>query len=350
MSFERPSITIIDRRIRADMEANMDAVPVVRRGSVLAGIARGQAGASHELHGHLNWNYRQLFPDTAESPALERQAGFYGIVRGAAAASSGVATITGDNGAILRAGAIMADEDGREYAVVADTVITGASGEAPVIASDMGAAGNLEPGARLVLLVASSGIDREAEVAAPGFAGGADTETDARLLQRLLLRLRKPPHGGAAHDYEAWALEVPGVTRVWPVSESIGAMTVRFVVDGAPHGPAPTAGEVAAVREYIEARRPVTVADITVSGPVLLPIDHRLRIVPDTAATRVAALDALRVLYLLEGEPGRVIPLTHVAEALSLAAGEYDHDLQLPAGDIVPLPGEMPVLGEVTFL
>lgn len=68
MSFERPSITIIDRRIRADMEANMDAVPVVRRGSVLAGIARGQAGASHELHGHLNWNYRQLFPDTAEKP------------------------------------------------------------------------------------------------------------------------------------------------------------------------------------------------------------------------------------------------------------------------------------------
>jgi len=185
-------------------------------------------------------------------------------------------------------------------------------------------------------------------VAAPGLAGGADAESDARLLDRLLLRLRRPPHGGAAHDYVQWALEVPGVTRVWPVSESVGAVTVRFAVDGAPHGPAPNSGEIAAVQAYIDARRPVT-AEVTALAPVLLPVDVTLSVTPDTTAVRAAVVAGLEALFAREGAPGATILLSHVREAVSLSIGETDHVVAAPAADVEPGPGEMPVLGTVTF-
>ena len=41
--------------------------------------------------------------------------------------------------------------------------------------------------------------------------------------------------------------------------------------------------------------------------------------------------------------------LSHIREAISLAAGEVDHVLAAPAADIAAGPGEMPVLGVVTF-
>lgn len=349
MTYERPTLTEIDARVRADIEATMTDVPIVRRGSVLAALARGLAGASHALHGHVGWVFRQIFPDTADPAQLERQAGFYGLGRAEPAPATGAAAITGTAGAILPAGALLGSEDGLEFRVTAAATIGGGgAAEAPVEAAADGAAGNLSAGARLVLLAPVAGIEGEAEVAAPGLAGGADAESDARLLDRLLLRLRRPPHGGAAHDYVQWALEVPGVTRVWPVSESVGAVTVRFAVDGAPHGPAPNSGEIAAVQAYIDARRPVT-AEVTALAPVLLPVDVTLSVTPDTTAVRAAVVAGLEALFAREGAPGATILLSHVREAVSLSIGETDHVVAAPAADVEPGPGEMPVLGTVTF-
>ena len=59
----------------------------------------------------------------------------------------------------------------------------------------------------------------------PGIAGGADEQSDLLLLQRVLARLRQPPHGGADFDYIRWALEVPGVTRAWVYPLELGAGT-----------------------------------------------------------------------------------------------------------------------------
>ena len=81
MSFDRPSLDALDTRIRSDFEANIDAVSLVRDRSPEAGIARALAGASHELHGHLDWQFRQLFADTATGAQLERLASFYGLQR-----------------------------------------------------------------------------------------------------------------------------------------------------------------------------------------------------------------------------------------------------------------------------
>lgn len=349
MSFERPSLTEIDRRSRADVEANMDAVPIVRRKSVLAGLVRGVAGLAHMGFGHIDWVYRQLFPDTADSAQLERHAGFRGIVRGEPDVARGSAVLTGVDDSVIPSGTDLGHDSGLDFITTAAGVIVGGTATVPIRAVAIGAAGNLPSGDRLVLLSSVPGIDSDAAVAEPGLAGGADAESDERLLQRLLLRIRQPPHGGAAHDFIDWALSVAGVTRVWVTREQTGVVTVRFVVDNAPHGPVPNDGEVDAVRAFIDERRPVA-AEVIVAGPGLLVVNHQLSIEPDTPDVRTAVRAGLAELYQRDGAPGAVIPLTHIAAAISAAPGEFDHDLVAPAADIEPGVGVMPVLGNVVFV
>lgn len=350
MSFPRPTLTDIDRRIRSDIEAEMPEVPIVRRGSVLAALARGLAGAAHSVFGFGGWIYAQVFPDTADSANLERHAGFHGIFRHDAARATGEVSLTGTNGTIVPAGTALSGADGIELVTTEDAVIAVGVAVAPVEASEVGAAANLEEGAAVTLQSPIAGVDSAGTVAAPGLAGGADRESDARLLQRLLLKLREPAHGGAAADYVQWALAVGGVTRVWVAGgeAGLGTVVVRFAVDDAPHGPAPNAGEVAAVQAALDAVRPVT-ADVRVFAPVLVAENITLSVTPDTAEVRAAVEAELAALFLTESAPGQRIYRTHVAEAISRAAGEEDHTLTVPAGDIEPAAGEMPVLGTVTF-
>jgi uncharacterized phage protein gp47/JayE len=183
-----------------------------------------------------------------------------------------------------------------------------------------------------------------------GLVGGSDVESDESLLERLLFRIRKPPQGGAAHDYEAWAREVPGVTRVWvyPLWMGVGTVGVFFVRDG-DDDVIPSPAEVATVQAHIEARRPVT-AEVYVLAPTPRPVNVRLRVTPDTPEVRTAVEAELRDLVRREGQPGSVLLRSHITEAISLASGEFDHMLEAPAGDVVTQPGEMPVLGTVTWL
>ena len=352
MSFDRPGLSEIDGRVRSDIEAAMPEVPVVRRGSVLAAIARGLAGASHAVHGHAVWIYRQIFPDTADEAQLERMAGFYGIARAEPAPAIGEADATGQDGLVVPAGTELASGDGLIFATTEAVVLAGGVATLPIEARATGAAGNLPAGDALAFVAPIGGVDDKATVAAPGLSGGADAESQARLLERLLLRLRQPPHGGAAHDYEQWALETPGVTRVWvsPNEMGVGTVTVRFAVDDAPHGPAPNAGEVAAVKAYIDQPnvRPVP-AEVFVLAPTLAPVDVTLSVTPDTPEVRAAVAQNLADLFRREGAPGAGVFLSHIREAISLAAGEVDHVLAAPAADIAAGPGEVPVLGGVTF-
>lgn len=349
MSFARPTLTELAERVRSDVEANMTEVPVVRRGSVLWALARGLAGASHGVHGHADWIFDQIFPDTAESAQLERMAGFYDIARADPAPATGDVGLTGTDGTVIPAGTEFAHVDGLTFVTTEAAVIAGGVAVAPVQATEAGAAGNLDEAEDLNFLSPVAGADEVASVAAPGFANGADAETDARLLERLLLRLRLPPHGGAAHDYVQWALETPGVTRVWAAQEAgLGTVTVRFTVDDAPHGPAPNAGEIAAVQSYIDARRPVT-AQVFVVAPILAPIDVTLSVTPDTPEVRASIEASLEELIRREAEPGGAILISHIREAISIAAGESDHVLAAPVADVVNGAGEMAVLGVVTF-
>lgn len=339
--FNRPSLRELISRTLADTLSRLTAEEQLLRSDATV-YARVQAGASHELHGYLDWLSRQVIYDTADAEFLERWAGMFGIERKPAEFAVGTVTATGAGS--IPAGAVYRRTDGVEFTVDSTTAVPGA---VPVTAVLAGAAGNTDSGS-LSLLAPIAGVTTAAVVVE--IANGSDIEGDDALRSRFLARLRQAPNGGSAGDYVQWALEVPGVTRAWVYPQELGAgtVTVRFVRDN-DASIIPDAGEVAAVLAYLEEVRPVT-AQVYVFAPVAVPLAFTIDITPDTPEVRLAITASLQDLLSREAEPGGTILLSRIREAISTASGESDHVLTVPAANVTHTTAQIATMGAVTWL
>lgn len=350
MPFKRPSLADLVERVITDIQSRLPGADARLRRSNLNVLARVEAAVAHGLYGFISWLAAQVIIDTAEGAYLERWAAVWSITRKPSAAAAGAVTFTGVDGSEIPAGTVVQRADGAQFTTAAAATIAGGSAVATVQAVLTGVAGNTAAGTQLVLAAQVLGVSAVVKVDAIGLVGGADVETDDALRDRLLLRIRKVPQGGAAHDYEAWALQVPGVTRVWvyPLWMGPGTVGVLFVRDG-DITIIPDAAEVAAVAAHIQPLRPVT-AEVFVVAPTPRPVDITLHVEPDTVAVRTAVQAELVDLFRRQGQPGGTIRLSHLNEAVSLAEGETDHVISAPVADTVAGAGEIPVLGAVTWV
>lgn len=352
MPFARPTLSDLIDDAQASFDARIPGADSRLRRSILNVLARVIAGAVNGLYGYLDWIFRQVFADTAEAAELERHASIRGISRIAGAFATGDVTLSGEDGRFIDSGTLLQRADGIGYEMQMSATIAGGTATAPVTATTSGLAGNATAGTSLSFVSPVEGVDAAAIVASPGISGGADRESDEALRARLLEKIRKPPQGGAAHDYVAWAKEVAGVSRVWVLPEYNGEGTVgvTFVRDG--ESPiTPDAVEIQTVADYIEERRPVT-AQVTVFAPTLVSINFTIHVEPDTAEVRAAVQAELEDLMLREMAPDGETPLllSHVHEAISAALGETDHTLTVPAADIPGFAGLLYRVGTITWV
>lgn len=349
MPFNRPTLSKIIDRTRGDIETRLPGADAALRHSVLDVLARAHGGTAAGLYGYLDYLARQLMPDTAEAEYLARWAAIWGISRKAASAATATVIALGNDGATIPADSQAQRLDGATYRVIDDAIIAGGTAQLLVEAIDSGPEANLAVNDELTLSSVILGVNAVVTVSEAGLSGAIE-ETDASLLDRLLARIRKPPQGGAAHDYVAWALAQPGVTRAWAWPEwmGIGSVGVSFVMDDRDNI-LPLAADVAAVQEALDILRPVT-AELVVFAPSASPIDIVLSISPDTAATRAAIEGELADFFARDAEPGGTIYLSRLGEAISLSEGEFSHRIDLPDQDITVRPGELPMLGQVTFI
>jgi len=340
--FERPTLRELIARTQADTTSRLSAEELLRRSDAVV-YARVLAGASHELHGHLQWIAGQVIYDTAEAEFLERWASLWGITRKPAEFANGTVAATGAG--TVPAGTLYRRADGTEFEV---SVSTEVPGDVPLQAVVAGAAGNTDAGAQLSLMTPIAGVNTVAIVVS--MVNGSDSELDEDLRARFLARIRRPPNGGSADDYVQWALEVPGVTRAWVFPQELGpgTVTVRFVRDG--DTPIiPDAGEVAVVLAHLEEVRPVT-AQVYAFAPVAVPLAFTIQLAPSTPEVKAAVEASLRDLLEREAAPGATILLSHIREAISTAAGEVDHVLTVPAANVVHTTAQMATMGVITWL
>lgn len=170
--------------------------------------------------------------------------------------------------------------------------------------------------------------------------------------QRLLDRLRNPPRGGTAYDYEFWAKEVDGVTRAWcfPKELGIGTVVVRFATDGETENGIPTAEKVQEVQDHIEANAPVP-ADITVVAPEAQVVNFTISdLLPSNDTIKAQIKAELEALLIREGAPGKVLYLSHIQQAISSVEGEENHVLVSPTEDIICGNTKILVMGEVSYV
>ena len=349
MPWIRPTLKELTDRIEDDLTSRLTGNSTLLRRSVLAVFSRVWAGASHLMHGFLEWVSRQVFPDSAEAEFLSRWASIWGVERKAADYASGLVTFTGNDGAVIPAGAQLQRSDAVLFTTRADGTISNGTVDISVEADEAGEAGDTEAGVTLTLLSPIAEVNSSAVVATGGITNGEDEEIDDRLRVRLISRIQQPPHGGADFDYKEWALEIAGVTRAWvyPMHYGPGSVGVTFVLDGESNI-IPDAAKVAEVQAYIEAERPVT-AEVYVFAPTAVPLDLEISVTPNTSAVQAAVRAQLEDLIRREAEPGGTILLSHINEAISIAAGETDHTLISPTTDVTHSTGEIAVMGAVTW-
>lgn len=348
MSFTRPTLSAIIERVRGDIETRLPGADAGLRHSVLDVLARAEGGVASGLYGYLDWLARQLMPDTAEAEHLARWASIWGINRKAATPTRASASASGVNGSVIPAGTELQRIDGARYLTLVAAVIADGAASLSIEAVDGGPDGDLAPGDGLTLSAAIAGVNAALTVSASVEAGTAEEDDDS-LLARLLDRIRIPPQGGAAHDYVAWALAQPGVTRAWAWGNWMGLGTVglAFVMDGR-DTIIPLAPDVAAVQAALDLLRPVT-AELFVFAPTPIPVNFVLRISPDTPEVRAAITAELSDFFAREAQVGGTIWISRAREAVSQADGEFQHAMDIPANDFIAGAGQIPVLGTVSF-
>lgn len=341
MPFERPSLRDILTRVAADVESRLTKQQIRRSNAKV--YERVLAGASHEIHAHIDWLQKQLFFQTAETDFLDRWASVFGIYRTPATSSAGAAQLTFSADPVdVPQGTVLQSDAGIQYQT---TGSPNPSGVVAVEALLAGADGNLSNGDVLQFVSPVAGVDSAAT--SLGISGGTDAETDEELRTRLLERARQTPCGGAAHDYVAWAKEVPGVTRAWVVAGT-GTVTVYFVCDDLPVI-VPTAEKVAEVQAKLDYERPVT-AIVTALAPATQAVNITISsLTPSTTAVRSAVEKALADLFISEAEPGGLMYLSHIRAAISNAAGEIDSTVVSPSANIQAPTNTLLTLGTITW-
>jgi uncharacterized phage protein gp47/JayE len=347
MRFETPTLPVLVGRAQADLAGD-----ALRRSDAQV-LARAHAGVAYGLYGYLNWIVDQILPDTADEETLERVAELrLAQPRKAAQPAEGPASFMAAAGAVLDVDTVLQAGDGRSYKVIAGLTTAAGLNTTTLQAVDAGTLGNADAGLQLTLVQPVEGLASTFTVLAPGLAGGIAPESVEALRARVVRSYRVIAQGGAADDYETWALEVPGVTRAWCRRNYLGPGTVGlFVMRDGDVVPVPNAMQLGEVKAYIDEpfRRPVT-AELYVLAPVVVPVVYGIHAVPDTSAVRAAIELQLRDLHQREASLGATLLLTHIAEAISSSTGENDHQLLAPLADVVPATNQLLTFGGITWL
>lgn len=178
--------------------------------------------------------------------------------------------------------------------------------------------------------------------------GGSNAETDASLLARLLDYMRDSLEGGTALDYKRWAIDVPGVSKAYPLRRGIG--TVNIVITG--ENGTPSTGVITMVQSHINTMRPVTARSAVVFAATPFIVNMEIGLALSGSETLQTILpvvkDAPQHVYN-DYEPGSGVVLSHLIAALTSVPGVSDAVIISPESNIAANPVKTPILGEVTL-
>lgn len=367
MPYARPSLTALRNTAIQDITTSgVPGLDGLLRNAVLRVLAWAMSGLAYSVYGYLDWIARESVPFTATDEYLFAWAALIGVYQKDSTPANGAAQFTGAIGRVLPAGAALTRQDGTPYTTTADATVD-ALGllTVPIVAAVNGAATNADVGVSIGIDAPIPGINSGGVISAP-VTGGADQETQDELRTRMLFEYANPPQGGAASDYIAWALEVPGVTRAW-IQASGGQVQVYPMFDvanaddgGFPQGSdgcaseetrGPTAtGDQLAVADHIWSVQPVT-ALVFVAAPVPMPINVTLASLdPSTVAMQADILASLQDAFLATGEIAGTVYPSQLYAAISATPGVVHFDMQAPTAPVTAPAGALPVMGTLTLV
>jgi uncharacterized phage protein gp47/JayE len=355
VSFQRDSLAVLLDRAYAKYTSLFQPIGKTPRYNLLKVFSSADAGMYHQLLGDIDFLARQLFPDTAEGAYL-REHWSSRVTPLYAASAQGNVTLTGTVNKSFPAGLLLKSDSGEMYYTEAAGRIGAAgSAEVKVTAQNTGVVTNLAAGEELKIVSAlPSGIDSAALVAEGGITGGADAETDAEYLARVLIALRNPSRYGKTGDFALWAIDSSvEVSSAWefPNFGVFGALLIVVINGNQVDGVSQVAG-LAAVRSYIDSVAPPICYEVRTPELVSLNPAVTLPAQEDTLQNRETAVNRLKAFLQVTAEPG--VSITAGALRTAIIDGVAITDAQVTLGGSVTgiMPTtilQYPVLGEVEW-
>ena len=340
MPFTRPTLEELVTRVTADVSSKILSAGLILERSVIGIMVRVFAGVVHGLYDYISYGINQAIPDTAEDEFLDRHVNIY-LPGGRLAASPAQGTIrfTGTDGAVIPIGTQINRSDGISYTTdAAGTIGSVSTGlvDIAVTAESTGSDTNTAENVILTLTNFITNVDDGATVQSPGLLGGADTETDESVRQRMLDAIEFTPQGGSIADYEVWARQVPDVEQVFVFAnaQAFGLGTVKVQFSTFSGTEIPGAPKVAEVQAEIDAERPVTATTI-VSAPLPFTANIDMAITPDTPSNQTAVTAEIQDFIKRTRVPGEIVTLDSIAVA-ALSAGVNTAVVLSPVVNIDP--------------
>lgn len=250
------------------------------------------AAAITDNHAHIDAAKNDLFPDTSEGADLERWRKIRGVpAKGATSARKAAALrVFGPAATAVPVDTeLQHDSNGELYRITTGSVVgPGGYVDVDVAAIGTGSKTRLEKGQflRLTNPPATPNLIEEAELQLDLDEDGEDKELDGALRLRVLSRFSSPPLGGAATDYEQWALEEDGIAAAYayPIRGGLGTVDVAALHAGSGAVRVLSAPEVADLQAKIDAKRPISVKAFRVLAVTATPTNIEVLITPDGQA------------------------------------------------------------------
>lgn len=352
MPFNVPTLRQLIESGLIDIEASLDEV--LPKFGIEQALNSSVSGSVRDLYDYQSWIVRQIIPSTeSEDQTIIDAARYEGVIQKLATNAAGPVTFTGS--VPIPVGTVMTHSDGRLYRVTLSNAPDSGSVLVEVEAEESGAAGNLAAGETLTLVSTVPGIQPNGVTGE--ISGGAEIESVAEVLERLLFRKRNPPMGGAVHDYVAWCREVAGVTRAWAIDAYQGGSTVGyvFVFDGRADI-LPNVTDQQAMSDYIYRHKdPATGGDVGRPAgiePVYIELqiketDLGINLVPDSLGLRSSVRVSIEA-YFKTLSPGQTLLLSSVRTAIGSTAGVTNYTLDLSA-DVTAASNDLHALGVITW-
>lgn len=352
MPFNVPTLRQLIESGLIDIEASLDEV--LPKFGIEQALNSSVSGSVRDLYDYQSWIVRQIIPSTeSEDQTIIDAARYEGVIQKLATNAAGPVTFTGS--VPIPVGTVMTHSDGRLYRVTLSNAPDSGSVLVEVEAEESGAAGNLAAGETLTLVSTVPGIQPNGVTGE--ISGGAEIESVAEVLERLLFRKRNPPMGGAVHDYVAWCREVAGVTRAWAIDAYQGGSTVgyAFVFDGRTDI-LPNVTDQQAMSDYIYRHKdPATGSDVGRPAgiePVPIPLtlkvtDLDINITPDNTELRASVQTSINS-YFKTLSPASKLLVSAVRTAIGSVPGIEDYSLDLNA-DVPAASNELHELGVITW-
>jgi uncharacterized phage protein gp47/JayE len=358
MSYVKPTLSELIAQVENTINDSLGTTEASLQFSYLNAIADATAGALNGVYSYQDYIATNAFPDTADTENLSRWAGIWGVPRDAATKSIGSILATGILNASIALGTELKRTDDVRY-VTTEAVLMPTTNEVSIAVESVKTGAdedieiNAEEGLELTFISPPTGVASAAVVEVDGIVGGDPEEDDTSLLEKLLVRIQTPPHGGSSTDYVTWAKEIEDVTRAWEFhypDVELGGVKVLFMTDNDTVDGFPDTEKEEETEAYINTVRPVTVKQFTATAPTKSVQDMTIQVVPSSLDVQESVTKQLNSLFLRDASPGSTIRISRVSEAISLATDEEYHYILSPTSDLTSAKFELLTLGEITFV